>query len=410
MEISDPQAKTLAQQLISRISTGQLQEDPEQLIIANRMDALIETLVREKSGWFPGRKWLSGILAWLKHNQGLKHNQAKDHHDGKPRRHSTGQPKGIYLWGGVGRGKSMLMDSFVQLARQVHGLKVSRFHFHDFMTAAHAQVHEERQQGKTDPTAGVMTRLTHGADVICFDEMEVRDIADAMIIARVMDGYMKSGGVLIATSNRHPDDLYQDGLQRERFLPFIEALKTYNDVIEMQGETDWRRRVLAGIPGWYHPLNTAADMAMQTAMEQLSGGIPLHPVVVPMAGRELTVDKAAGGAAWMSFDALCAVPLAAADYLLLAERFAGMLISHIPKLNDANQNEARRFMWLVDAFYDRKRFLICSAETPIHDLYQGHQWKAEFPRTMSRLQEMSRLPEAPTSISTPDRTGWHHTK
>ena len=385
MEISDPQAKTLSQHLLTRIRAGQLEEDPEQLVIAHKMDALIRALVARKPSWFAKGRVLTSLLPnplrW-------RHQEAtSDHH---------GQTKGIYLWGGVGRGKSMLMDSFAQIAKQDYGLKVSRFHFHDFMIAAHAEVHQERQKGTNDLTAGVMAHLTKGADVICFDEMEVRDIADAMILARVMDGYMKSGGVLIATSNRHPDDLYQDGLQRERFLPFIEALKTHNNVIEMQGETDWRRRVLAGIPGWYHPLDASADQAMRGVMEQLSGGIPWHPVVVPMAGRELTVDKAAAGVAWMDFDALCAVPLAAADYLALAERFAGLLISDIPKLNDTRQNEARRLMWLVDAFYDRKRFLICSAETAIGDLYDGHQWKAEFPRTMSRLQEMSRLPEPST--------------
>ncbi len=383
MKISDPQAKTLTQHLLTRIRAGQIKEDPEQLVIAKKMDALIATLTARKSGWFSGARVLTGLMPWRK-NSAIK-------------AHHNGQTKGIYLWGGVGRGKSMLMDSFVQLARQDYGLKVSRFHFHDFMMAAHAQVHKERQKGTTDPTAGVMSHLTHGADVICFDEMEVRDIADAMIIARVMDGYMKSGGVLIATSNRHPDDLYQHGLQRERFVPFIEALKTHNDVLEMQGETDWRQRVLAGIPGWYYPLNTETDAAMEKAMIQLSGGIPLHPVTVSMTGREFTVDKAAAGVAWMDFAALCAVPLAAADYLVLAERFAGLLISHIPALHDASQNEARRLMWLVDAFYDRKRFLICSAETEIGDLYHGHQWQAEFPRTMSRLKEMSRFPE----ISTP---------
>ena len=382
MEISDPQAKTLTKQLLARISAGQLKEDPEQLMIAHKMDALIAALVARKSGWFSGRKWLADLMPWRKPSA------AHGQHDG--------EMKGIYLWGGVGRGKSMLMDSFVELARQAYGLTVSRFHFHDFMLTAHAQVHKERQKGTTDPTAGVVTHLTDGADVICFDEMEVRDIADAMIIARVMDGYMKSGGVLIATSNRHPDDLYQDGLQRERFLPFIKALKTHNDVVEMQGETDWRQRVLAGIPGWYHPIDAKTDTAMQQAMDQLSGGMPLHQVVVPMAGREFTVNKTAAGVAWMDFSELCAVPLAAADYLMLAERFAGLLISHIPRLSDSTQNEARRLMWLVDAFYDRKRFLICSAETAINDLYEGHQWKAEFPRTMSRLQEMSRMPEIPT--------------
>jgi cell division protein ZapE len=259
------------------------------------------------------------------------------------------------------------------------------------MTAVHAIVHKEREMGNADPTASVMEQLTKGADVICFDEMEVRDIADAMIIARVMDGYMRRGGVLVVTSNRHPDDLYLDGLQRERFLPFIAALKEYNAVVEMGGDIDWRQRVLDGVPGWYYPLDDKADDAMAAVLDQLTGGVEQQPVTVMIAGREVTIPAAASGVGMIDFSAICGVPLAAADYLVLAERFAGLLICHIPRLSDALQNEARRFIWLVDAFYDRKRFLIASAECEIDQIYAGSQWQAEFPRTVSRLGEMTRL-------------------
>jgi cell division protein ZapE len=358
---SEHSANTLTNSLDRQIKSGHLAVDMAQLDIAIRLDMLIDSLTTKKpAGFFGfGRKTLP--------------------------------VKGLYLWGGVGRGKSMLMDMFVQLASREHGIHVCRFHFHDFMTAVHAIVHKEREMGNDDPTASVMEQLTKGADVICFDEMEVRDIADAMIIARVMDGYMRRGGVLVVTSNRHPDDLYLEGLQRERFLPFIAALKEYNAVVEMGGDTDWRQRVLDGVPGWYYPLDDKADDAMVAVLDQLTGGVEQQPVTVMIAGREVTIPAAANGVGMIDFSAICGVPLAAADYLVLAERFAGLLICHIPRLSDALQNEARRFIWLVDAFYDRKRFLIASAECDIDQIYTGNQWQAEFPRTVSRLGEMTRL-------------------
>jgi cell division protein ZapE len=358
---SEHSVNTLTNSLDRQIRSGHLAVDMAQRDIAIRLDMLIDALaVKKPVGLFGfGRKKLP--------------------------------VKGLYLWGGVGRGKSMLMDMFVQLASREHGIHVCRYHFHDFMTAVHAIVHKEREMGNADPTASVMEQLTKGADVICFDEMEVRDIADAMIIARVMDGYMRRGGVLVVTSNRHPDDLYLDGLQRERFLPFIAALKEYNAVVEMGGDTDWRQRVLDSVSGWYYPLDDKADDAMVAVLDQLTGGVEQQPVTVMIAGREVTIPAAANGVGMIDFSAICGVPLAAADYLVLAERFAGLLICHIPRLSDALQNEARRFIWLVDAFYDRKRFLIASAECDIDQIYTGNQWQAEFPRTVSRLGEMTRL-------------------
>ena len=354
---------------MAALASGQLEEDPEQLALAKKLDALIDAVVARKAqkiwrGW--GRGW--------------------------GRKADAAGVKGLYLWGGVGRGKSMLMDYFVRGASADFGLAVKRFHFHDFMVAAHDAVHQARQANKSDPTAKVMRALTEGADVVCFDEMEVRDIADAMILARVMADYMRLGGVVIATSNRHPDDLYKHGLQRARFLPFIAALKEFTEIVEMRGGVDWRRRALAGLAGWYHPLNAASANALAAAMAQLSGGIEAHPLAVALGGRTLTIPKAASRVGWIDFAEICGVPLAAADYLLVAERFAGLLVGNIPPLTDALQNEARRFMWLVDALYEKKCFLIASAETDINTLYQGHQWQAEFPRTQSRLQEMSRLP------------------
>lgn len=302
----------------------------------------------------------------------------------------TPPPQGVYFWGGVGRGKSMVMDMFADAARSA-GLKVCRFHFHDFMNAVHDRIHDPKLAKYDDPARHVALALTNEAKLLCFDEMEVRDIADAMILARVMGGFFDGGGVMVSTSNRHPDELYENGLHRERFLPFIELLKTKMTLHHFDGDTDWRQQVLSGFPAWHSPDDDKSDEAMKKAFEQLSGGGVICSASVMVKGREIVFDHTSGSVALVDFDDVCGVPLAARDYLALAERFAGLLVCHIPCLDDSRRNEARRFMWLVDAFYDRKRFLVCSAKTPIEGLYQGSVWGAEFPRTRSRLTEMTNI-------------------
>ena len=350
-----------SQELAKRIADGAIQADPAQAALARDFDALLHRLLAKKRQ-----------PSWL-------------------RRGKNKADKGLYIWGGVGRGKSMLMDSFFHLASTRHGLRLARFHFHDFMRTMHGLVHKQRQAGKADPTQGVMQQLTKGAAAVCFDEMEVRDIADAMIIARVMSAYMDTGGVLIATSNRHPDGLYENGLQRERFIPFINSLKSRCEVIEMAGALDWRRELLAGEAGWHTPLGKTATAKMAAWQNKLACGLPIAEAEVDLGGRGLRVPWVAGGVAAMGFDALCRVPLAAADYLVLAERFSGLLLADIPILSDQLHNEARRFMWLVDAFYDRRRFLLATAATDREGLYGGEVWRAEFPRTVSRMHEMTQL-------------------
>jgi cell division protein ZapE len=299
-------------------------------------------------------------------------------------------PQGVYLYGGVGRGKSMLMDRFAEVARQ-GGMALARFHFHDFMTAVHDHIHHPDLAKKADPARHVAAAISKGARVICFDEMEVRDIADAMILARVMGGFFDDGGVLVATSNRHPDDLYEGGLHRDRFLPFIALLKEKAILHELLSPTDYRQQLLASLPAWYCPDDAEAEASMAKIFGMLTEGHEIEPVSVTVAGRHIRFDHAANNIARVHFDEVCKTALAARDYLALADRYTGLLISHIPRLDDTLRNETRRLMWLVDAFYDRGRFLVCSAAADIPKIYQGRDWEKEFPRTASRLTQMTKI-------------------
>lgn len=298
------------------------------------------------------------------------------------------QPKGLYIWGGVGRGKTMMMD-LAMVEMKARGIAARRFHFHEFMARVHDRVVQPDLVRHADPARQVAAAIADGAQVLCFDEMEVRDIADAMIVARVMEGFMEPGGVLIATSNRHPDDLYENGLHRERFLPFIALLKDALTLHEVVSPNDWRQRQFEEMRLWFQGPDDATLAAMQAAFIRLTSGIAAVPEILTVAGRKIDLPKVAGSVVFADFDDLCAQPLAARDYLALADRATGLLLHGIPQMGDNLQNEARRFMWLIDALYDRQRFLVGSSLVAMADLYQGRQWAAEFPRTLSRLQEMT---------------------
>jgi cell division protein ZapE len=303
--------------------------------------------------------------------------------------------KGIYLYGGVGRGKTMLMDLF---ARSIPPENLQRFHFHDFMVAAQDAIQRARMQAAEDPIDTAADALMEPGHIICFDEMEVRDIADAMIIKRLFDALWSRGMILVTTSNRKPDDLYLNGLHRDRFLPFIAALKQHMDIHHIGEGMDWRGRVLQTISSW-HVMSAAASDAEKQALDEkldslflrLSDNQAASPEIVMVAGRSLRFNKVAGDLADVQFDDICRTALGARDYLVLADRFAGLMMRDIPIMGDAEQNEARRFMWLVDALYDRGRFIITSAAAHQDSIYTGSQWAFEFERTRSRLQEMAQL-------------------
>ena len=296
--------------------------------------------------------------------------------------------KGLYLYGGVGRGKTMLMNLFHESCPPG---TAQRLHFHDFMMRAHDAVNLARKDNSPDPFAAAARHLLADGSVFCFDELEVRDIADAMILQRLFAALWAQGMVVIATSNRHPDGLYKDGLHRDRFLPFIAALQE-NLVIHAIGTgRDWRRDILAKITGWHIGDKAAGEQALGAAFQQLARRHEVKPETVISAGREITLAKTARDVVWCAFDTLCRQPLAARDFLVLADRFAGLILSDIPQMGNAEQNEARRFMWLIDAFYDRGRFLIASADVAIDKLYHGDQWAFEFARTQSRLNQMTKV-------------------
>ncbi len=353
---------TVGAALSARIEAGALSHDAGQMAVAAALDDLITRLLQ-----VPKRRWFAGL--------------------GRRAAPVTG----LYIHGGVGRGKTMLMDMFHHaLAASNDEIRPFRLHFHDFMVMAQDAVHAAREAGADDPIAAAADRLAAHGRVMCFDEMEVRDIADAMILARLFTALFDRGITLVATSNRHADDLYKNGLHRDRFLPFIELLKTRCEIREIAAGQDWRASMLAALPAWYVPDDGQAEAALADTFRKLAGTADLTSDVIRVAGREIHFDKVAGDVARASFAALCETPLAARDYLAIAGRFAGLIIDHVPALSDANEAAARRFMWLVDALYDRQRFLIASAASEIETLYDGHHFAFEFDRTRSRLAEMTR--------------------
>jgi cell division protein ZapE len=294
-------------------------------------------------------------------------------------------PKGLYLWGNVGRGKSMLMDLFFE---RVPIRAKRRVHFNAFMAETHARIHAERQHGANDPISPVARRIAHEATLLCFDEFQVTDIADAMILGRLFEQLFAGGVVVVATSNTPPQGLYEGGLNRQLFLPFIALLEGKLDVLELNGPIDYRLQRLARLDTYIAPLGAAADAKMDAAWLQLTGSPHGDPRTLLVLGRRWRVPQAAKGAARFSFDDLCRQPLAAVDYLEIAHRFHTVLIDRIPVLSPAERNEARRFTLLIDTLYDEHVKLICSAAAPPDELYPHGDGADAFRRTASRLSEM----------------------
>ena len=304
--------------------------------------------------------------------------------------------RGLYIYGGVGRGKTMLMDMFFDALDADNDsssgaamLGKWRLHFHDFMVLAQDLIHAARKSNPDDPIASVADQLISRGKIICFDEMEVRDIADAMILARLFTALFDRGAIVVTTSNRHADDLYKDGLHRDRFLPFIALLKDRCAMLEIGAGTDWRGTLLAGLPAWFHPNNERARAALNDSFEQISAHMTPREEIVRVAGRDIVFETTAGDVAMVSFNDLCDRPLAARDYLAIAGRFTGIVMHDVPAFDAQNDHLARRFMWLIDALYDRGRFFLASAELSVDALYTGDKWQFEFTRTQSRLREMA---------------------
>ena len=300
---------------------------------------------------------------------------------------SSVAPKGVYLFGGVGRGKTMLMDLFFTECPE--GNK-QRFHFHDFMALAHNLINEARKANSEDPIETAAKRIIQNGKIVCFDEMEVRDIADAMIISRLFAFLWQQGMVLIATSNRHPDELYKNGLHRDRFIPFLTELKSKVRIIDIKKGDDFRKQILAGFDGWMFPFNQKVNIKLSKLFSQLLQDRPPQGEILKSSGREIKLAKTGGDIAFVHFDELCRTALAAGDFLIIADRFKGLIMSDVPILGDDQRDAARRFMWLVDALYDRSRFLVVGAAVEREKIYVGEDWQFEFSRTLSRLTQMSR--------------------
>ena len=294
--------------------------------------------------------------------------------------------RGLYIWGDVGRGKTMLMDLFFAAAP---GSRKRRAHFNSFMVDVHARIHAQRQKaGSDDPIPPVAKALAEEARLLCFDEFQVTDVADAMILGRLFDRLFGEGVTIIATSNTPPDRLYEGGLNRQLFLPFIVEIKQRLDVVELNGPTDYRLQRISGLNVYLTPLSREADDAMDAAWKRLTDTKAGKSASLTVLGRTLMVPQAARGVARFSFDELCDRPLAAADYLALAQEFHTMLIDHIPVMTDNMHNVARRFTLLIDTLYDEGVKLICSAAAPPAELYPAGIASEAFRRTASRLAEM----------------------
>lgn len=299
-------------------------------------------------------------------------------------------PEGIYLYGDVGRGKSMVMDLFFDT---VDMEKKRRVHFHEFMREVHGRINVFRktpakEREGDDPLPPIAREIARDAWLLCFDEFEVRDVADAMILGRLFTRLFEHGVVVVATSNRAPRELYLNGLNRQLFIPFIELMEERLDVLCIDGIMDYRLERLKGIPVYHTPLDATAEAELDAAFLRLTDQESGEPDEVEIMGRSIPVPEQAKGTARFSFQQLCGSALGANDYLAIAARFHTLIISGIPKLGPERRNEARRFVLLIDVMYDNKVKLVASAETPVDEIYTEGDGTFEFQRTVSRLIEM----------------------
>jgi cell division protein ZapE len=355
----------------SMVAAGQIEADGAQASAVQRLHDLVGRLAATRLA----RK--SSALGWLF----------------SARAEQPQALKGLYIWGAVGRGKTMLMDLFYGY---VPAQRKRRVHFHDFMADVHARIHDWRQlarDGKVkgnDPIAPVAEALAEEAWVLCFDEFAVNDIADAMILGRLFSALWEKGVVVVATSNVDPKDLYRDGLNRALFLPFIAELQNRMEVLKLEARTDYRLEKLSGAPVYHTPADPAAKAALDAAWDLLTGGAQALPQVITVRTRKVEVPAAAGGVARFSFADLCDRPLGASDYLMIAREFHTVIIDRIPVMDLARRNEAKRFIILIDVFYEHHVKVVASAESMPQKLYIATEGRElfEFERTVSRLIEM----------------------
>ena len=362
----------VSDRLAALVASGTLQPDPAQKAMATRFDRLLGEVHAQR----PARK--SSALGWLFASR-------------KPE--SASAPKGLYIHGGVGRGKTMLMDMFFELAPIK---RKRRAHFHEFMADVHDRIHKHRQKlkaGETkqaDPVPPVAASLIEEARLLCFDEFSVTDIADAMILSRLFGELFQRGCILVATSNVEPDNLYKDGLNRGLFLPFVDLLKQHVEIMPLDSLTDYRLEKDSGLPVFRHPLGDEADMAMDAAWRRETAGKAVTAQTISFRGRSIAVPRAAGRVARFSFADLCERPLGAADYLEILAHYDTLFIDRVPLLGAEKRNETKRFINLVDTIYDHRARLFASAAAAPENLLVTRKGTEgfEFDRTVSRLIEI----------------------
>jgi cell division protein ZapE len=355
----------------ARVAQGKLRRDPAQEAVLPHLDRVLAQMqgapapaaARPRSAW---RAFL-GV--------------------GNPEPAPAPGPLGLYLWGGVGRGKSMLMDLMAEMAAEA-GIACRRVHFHAFMQEIQAGLEAARKRGDQDTVRPVAMEVARQVRLLCFDEMQITDIADAMIVGRLFQVLFDHGVVVVTTSNREPEELYKHGLNRQLFLPFIALIRQRMEVVCLDSRTDYRQNRTGGGQVWFTPANAAARAALDAEWAALTGDAAPAPCRLEVKGRQVELPACAGRVARAGFWDLCGRPLGPADFLAVAEAVDVLLLEGVPRLSAGNYNEAKRFVTLIDALYEAKVRLIASAADQPEQLYAEGEGSFEFERTASRLREM----------------------
>lgn len=348
---------TLMDIYAARVAEGTLRADPAQEAVLPLLERVRSDLANQ-----PTKKGLLSLIGGRKKPEAVR---------------------GLYLWGGVGRGKSMLMDLFYEHSP----VPARRVHFHAFMQEVQAGIEAARKAGTSDAIAPVVDKISHEIKLLCFDEMQITDIADAMIVGRLFEGLFAKGVTVVTTSNRVPDDLYKDGLNRQLFLPFIEILKQKLDVHHLHSPVDYRQGRLTGTPVYFHPVTGDVRATIDDIWTDLTGGAT-ESLTLKVKGRDVILPKFHNGIARATFWDLCGQMFGPGDYLVIADAVKLLILEDIPRLTRGNFNEAKRFVTLIDALYEAKVRTVCTAVDEPERLYIEGAGAFEFERTASRLREM----------------------